>query len=110
MVLGFRDYLSSKGHVVKQHVYGNGQSAMRCDLFDETSRVLYEAKGTSHRMSIRLAIGQLFDYRRFEDKEPGLAILIPGRPNDEIVDLCNALTIEIVWPVGDSFTSTNNSI
>ena len=110
MVLAFSDYLSSKGHVVKQHVYGNGQSAMRCDLFDETSNVLYEAKGTSHRMSIRLAIGQLFDYRRFEDKEPGLAILIPGRPNDEIVDLCNALTIEIVWPIGDSFTSTNNAI
>lgn len=110
MVLGFRDYLSNKGHVVKQHVYGKGNSAMRCDLFDETSGVLYEAKGTSHRMSIRLAIGQLFDYRRFEDKEPALAILIPGRPNDEIVDLCNELNIEIVWPVGDTFISTNNSI
>jgi hypothetical protein len=61
-------------------------------------------------MSIRLAIGQLFDYRRFEDKEPALAILIPGRPNDEIVDLCNELNIEIVWPVGDTFISTNNSI
>jgi len=110
MVLAFRDYLSSKGHVVKQHVYGNGQSAMRCDLFDETSNVLYEAKGTSHRMNIRLAIGQLFDYRRFENKEPELAILVPGRPNDEIVDLCNSLNIEIVWPTGDSFISTNNAI
>jgi len=110
LVLAFRDYLSSKGHVVTKHVYGNGLSAIECDLFDETSNVLYEAKGTSHRMNIRLAIGQLFDYRRFEHKEPELAILVPGRPNDEIVDLCNSLNIEIVWPTGDSFISTNNAI
>jgi hypothetical protein len=39
-----------------------------------------------------------------------LAILILGRPNDEIVDLCNKLNIEIVWPIGDMFISTNHSI
>ncbi|SVB91063.1 uncharacterized protein METZ01_LOCUS243917, partial [marine metagenome] len=34
---------------------------------------------------------------KYRHKEPALAILILGRPNDEIV-----------WPVGDTCISTNN--
>jgi len=36
---------------------------------------------------------------KYRHKEPALAILIFDRPNDEIV-----------WPVGNMFISTNNSI
>ena len=40
---------------------------MFCDLYDKTTRTLYEAKGTTTRMAMRMAIGQLADYARFAD-------------------------------------------
>jgi len=108
LVIKFKNFLESRGHRTTQHVYGNGSSAMRCDLFDETQGVLVEAKGTSHRMNIRLAIGQLLDYRRFEQTEPMLAILVPFRPTAEMVDLCSELDIEMVWTMGDGFESSRS--
>ena len=103
VVHAFADFLKDRGHKVGTHHYGKGSTAMRCDLFDETEQVLYEAKGTAHRFQIRLAIGQLLDYRRFEAGTPKLAILVPSRPNDDIIDLCNGLDISVTWMNGDSF-------
>jgi hypothetical protein len=59
-----------------------------------------------------MAIGQLFDYRHFgefddETHRPlRLAILVPSRPADDIVELLKALQIEVTWQVGsDKFVS-----
>ncbi|WP_448719339.1 hypothetical protein [Microbacterium natoriense] len=34
------------------------------DIYDKTDRVLYEAKALSGRTDVRMAVGQLYDYRR----------------------------------------------
>jgi hypothetical protein len=79
------------------------------DLFDVSAKVLYEAKGRVDRNSIRLAIGQLLDYRRHIDPEPeALAILLPKAPHDDLKDLIESVDIKLVfeedgrfvgWPV-----------
>ena len=68
LVLAYRDHLESQGHEVTRHMYsvGGAGSPLGCDLVDETAQVLYEAKGDVRRASVRMAIGQLLDYRRFE--------------------------------------------
>jgi len=67
------------------------------DIYDETENILYEAKGTATRVAIRMAIGQLLDYRRHIDR-PGvrLAILLPHRPSEDLVALVTGLGIAVV--------------
>jgi hypothetical protein len=67
------------------------------DIYDETENILYEAKGTATRVAIRMAIGQLFDYRRHIDRQGvRLAILLPHRPSDDLVELVTGLGIAVV--------------
>ena len=65
-------------------------------MFDNTTGELVEAKGRTTRASIRLAIGQVLDYRRHVDHE-SLAILIPTRPNADALDLLGGLMISCVY-------------
>jgi 5-methylcytosine-specific restriction protein A len=84
------------------------------DLFEVGARVLYEAKGVADRNSIRLAIGQLFDYRRHVKPEPkALAILLPEAPNEDLRNLIESVGISLVyedngefigWPVNGGST------
>jgi hypothetical protein len=54
-----------------------------CDLFDKTTRTLYESKGTVTRAAVRMAIGQLADYARLVDPRPQRVSLLPERPRDD---------------------------
>ena len=49
------------------------------DLADVTDNVLYEAKGSAERMSLRLAVGQVLDYGHYVDRSR-LAVLLPSAP------------------------------
>ncbi len=66
------------------------------DVFNITTGELIEAKGTTTRNDIRAAIGQLFDYRRRIDHK-SLAVLVPVRPADDLVDLLMSLGISCVY-------------
>lgn len=70
---------------------------LRCDLFDETANALIEAKSSVSRESVRLAIGQLFDYRRFEQHSPELSVLMPRRPTDDLFALLGSTGIHAIW-------------
>jgi hypothetical protein len=61
--------------------------------------LLVEAKPDPDRGSIRIAIGQLFDYRRHLAHRLGtdLAILTISRPDQSYVDLLLDLQITILW-------------
>lgn len=67
------------------------------------TRLLIEAKtsssGSDGRTQIRMAIGQLFDYRHtcFEKEKIALAILLPKRPDQNIVDLLQSLKIHTLY-------------
>ncbi len=56
-----------------------------------------EAKGTVRREAIRMALGQLLDYRRFLDKSRRV-VLLPGPPRQDLCELLAAYLISIIVP------------
>ena len=62
-----------------------------------------EAKASCRRESIRMAIGQLLDYRRYEKTQPELAMLLPSEPNPDIRELLASLDIAWIWPHKSDF-------
>ncbi len=65
-----------------------GSAALYTDLADMTDYMLYGAKGSEKRMSVRPALGQVLDYGRFIDAHD--AVLLPEPPTADLVDLLQA--------------------
>ena len=107
LVLAFAEHLGNQGHRVTRHWYrpGGPVPPLVCDLVDETDHVLYEAKGDIRRASVRMAIGQLFDYRRFEPASTSLAVLLPRQPAPDVIDLIRSVPASVVWRTMDGFAS-----
>jgi hypothetical protein len=105
LVKEFHDYLSDRGHVVTgRHYKVEGEARLlRADLFVKDTATLVEAKASNGRNAIRTAIGQLYDYRRFEEHEPTLAVLVPLAPARDLERLLTGLDIGCVWPHRDGF-------
>lgn len=83
----FRSRLLSAGHEVSRfRITRSGTPPLYTDLADTTSQVLYEAKGSSDRMSVRLALGQILDYGRCVENM-GLALLLPDEPSPDLIAL-----------------------
>lgn len=74
------------------------------DVYDGTDRVLYEAKALSGRSEVRMAVGQLYDYRRHV-KVDGLrcSVLLPERPKADLRDLIDAAGLGLAFRDGDRF-------
>ena len=101
LVQAFADYLQAEGHETARHKIKSPDSAhpMFTDIHDRTDNVLYEAKGASSRNDIRLAIGQLFDYRRYiDDPAPSaIAVLLPSEPAPDMKQLLSSLSIKCMF-------------
>lgn len=108
LVKRYADHMSSAGHDVTGRHYRASSEArlLRADLFLRDLNVLVEAKATVARNDIRLAIGQLLDYRRFESTAPDMAVLLPDRPGDDMLELLGDLSIACVWPVKNGYRDT----
>ena len=80
-----------------QHLSALPYGQLKCDAWDEERRNLIEAKGSTSREDIRMAVGQLFDYS-FQGKEkckqPNMAILFPRKPPLERVEWLKPLGIK----------------
>ena len=74
-----------------------------CDLWDPTSALLIEAKGSTSREAVRMAVGQLLDYRRFIEPRPELAVLLPERPRRDLVAYLQSVDVAIIYKEGDDF-------
>lgn len=72
-----------------------------CDLFDQTSNTLVEAKGSIARPAFRMAIGQLADYSRLIDPAPKKVILLPEKPRPDLLQLAKSQGIGVTWPDGN---------
>ncbi len=72
-------------------------SMLSVDLFDLTHWRLLEAKVKVDRETIRMAIGQLRDYKRFYDRSPSLAVLLPFRPSVDCLKLLTDNRISVIW-------------
>lgn len=68
------------------------------DPSGDRQSVLVETKSSSDRADIRLAIGQLLDYRRaFSRQRPELVILLPAKPQPDDIDLLSSVDIGVLW-------------
>ena len=81
---------------------GFGQNYIRearlfVDLFDRRKWRLIEAKASADRGHIRMAVGQLLDYRRFYAKSPSLGVLLPERPTAACLTYLRENRITAVW-------------
>lgn len=83
----FQQYLETHGRqVMRYRITPAGIPPLYSDLADTTENILYEAKGTADRMSVRLALGQILDYGRYVEGSR-LAVLLPDAPTDDLVGL-----------------------
>jgi hypothetical protein len=100
LVHAFSARLERDGHdVCRFQFLPEGEAApLFCDLFDKTTRTLYEAKGTVTRNAIRMAIGQLADYGRFVDEPRSLVILVPEEPRADLIALAASQGVGVTWP------------
>ncbi len=95
----------SRDHHVWRHAIRLGDGTeLRTDLFDQDTGLLVEAKASSDRPSIRMAVGQLLDYEQFISPKPKWkAVLVPDRPADDLVALLDTLNIAAIWASSDTF-------
>lgn len=108
LVSSYSAYMLARGHeVVGRHYRSVDESRpLRADLMVRDLNVLVEAKASDARYAVRMAIGQLFDYRRYEASKPLLAVLLPREPVRDLTALLDGLSIGCVWPRGSGFADT----
>jgi hypothetical protein len=107
----FADHLRSMGRAPARHrirVIESG-SRLETDLFDEDASILYEAKSSVDRSTIRLGLGQILDYRRFMNDVEHYRLLLPERPIAELVGLLALYDVGITWADGDEWRDESAS-
>jgi len=108
LVESYEVFLSESGHEsarLRIDVPG-GTSSFVTDVFDVTARVLYEAKASTDRMTVRLAIGQLLDYLRFVPEARG-ALLLPADPGEDLASLVETCGLAVTWPENDAWRNSD---
>jgi hypothetical protein len=111
LVIALRDHLRTRQHeVCRLKIVPPGEAKpLFSDLLDRTTGTLVEAKGSTERGAIRMAIGQLADYKRFMDPPPNhLAVLLPSRPRPDLQALLTEEHIEVIWPTDGGFDDTTD--
>lgn len=74
------------------------------DVYDEHDHVLYEAKAIAGRSDLRMAVGQLYDYRRHIDvADLRCSVLLPTRPTADLRDLLADAGLGLVFRDRDAF-------
>lgn len=107
LVLALEAHLLALGHTInRQRLLPSGEARpIVTDLFDATTGVLVEAKGTVERNAIRMVIGQLCDYRRLF--APGevhhVAGLFPREPRPDLCELLLEQGIIVVYQTESGF-------
>ena len=111
LVHRYRDHLAAKGIAVSRKKYRAGQvRPMFCDLWVQDLHALIEAKNSDNREALRMAIGQLYDYRRFHEPPVRLAVLLSHPPHRDELALLQSAGIEAIWEYGTGFRDSANGI
>lgn len=100
LVHEFSDWLDREHDVAASALdipYVPEARTLRADMWLPAQRVLIEAKASSSRESLRMAIGQLFDYARYLTPRPRTCVLIPARPADDMLALLAEHQIGCAW-------------
>jgi hypothetical protein len=112
LVLRYRDHMAAKGITVrrKRYLAAGEVRPIYSDAWVEERQALIEAKNSDSRENLRQAIGQLYDYRRFHQPSPRIAVLLPYKPGAERLDLLKSAGIEALWPYGEGFRDSAGGI
>jgi hypothetical protein len=99
LVLAYKAYMEARGsRMCALRFQPAGElKPLFCDVYDASRGNLLEAKGSTAREAIRMAIGQLADYVRFVRSTPRLAVLLPTRPREDLEELLRTQSIAAVW-------------
>jgi hypothetical protein len=91
--------LIAEGHdVCRLQLWPEDEPApLYCDLYDRTTDMLIEAKGSTSRPAFRMAIGQLADYARLVEPSPAKLILAPEKPRPDLLRLARDQQIGVTW-------------
>jgi hypothetical protein len=102
LMSGYKKCLWDSGRVVERLLFGR----LVCDAHEEDRNNLIEAKSSNGRSYIRMAVGQLLDYA-FLGKEkfgtPHMAILVPKKPEAEILTWLHGLKVSVIWKQRKAF-------
>ncbi|MCE7006264.1 hypothetical protein LWC34_25990 [Kibdelosporangium philippinense] len=99
----YQAWLEAQQHDVKRlRLRPPGElRALYTDIYDVTAEELYEAKSTVNRNDIRMAVGQLLDYRRHIDvKVQQMTVLLPERPSSDLVNYIASCGMSCVYAAG----------
>jgi hypothetical protein len=104
LVSDWIDWCAGQGRTVTRPIIPTDEgSTIRGDAFDEGRSLLVEAKGSSERKHVRMAIGQLLDYSSLLDHDHTRAILVPDPIPSSLEELALSLGIGVIHRSGDSF-------
>ncbi|MFV0307464.1 MAG: hypothetical protein ACK5OX_06955 [Desertimonas sp.] len=97
--------VAMRGRNCVRFEYPNG---CQCDLYVVETDLLVEAKASASRDHVRMAIGQLMDYRRFH---PGasIAVLTPTKPDEDVIDIIHSVGATAIWEEGSNFVGSRSS-
>ncbi len=107
LLQGYRKWLQQQDRKLSKVFY----QKLRCDAFEQERRNLIEAKSSTNREHIRMAVGELLDYAyqgRKKFHNPHLAILLPNEPDAEAVEWLGPLNINLIWRKSRAFLDNAN--
>ncbi|MCS5495625.1 hypothetical protein NY547_00035 [Cnuibacter physcomitrellae] len=94
----FGSWRERRGSILKRLRIPVNGSVIVPDFYDETLGEVIEAKKSPARGYVRTAIGQVLDYcnnARQAGYSASPAVLLPGRPDADLIDLCKSLGIAL---------------
>jgi hypothetical protein len=107
LLIGYQRWLRRRGRNLATAKYGK----LQCDGFERTRCNLIEAKSSTSREHIRMAVGQLLDYAfQIEQKfgKPRMAILLPKKPDPNTVNWLRQCNISLIWREKTAFLDNAN--
>lgn len=108
LVQDFVEYLRAQGDQIERNELTVPGTTRRLytDVFNVSRRQLIEAKAGTSRNEVRMAIGQLADYRYLLGTQLRAGVLLEAKPEPSLVDLLGSLKIATIWPEGAAFVDS----
>jgi hypothetical protein len=103
----YEAWLSDQGRTLKAVRYG----ALQCDGYESARSNLIEAKSSTRREHIRMAVGQILDYSykgRNWLRGPNMALLLPKRPVQDVEAWLDSMNIKLIWREEKAFFDNAN--
>lgn len=107
LLIAYRRWLKRQGRTLPTTKYGK----LQCDGFEKARCNLIEAKSSTSREHIRMAVGQLLDYSFEIEKrfgKPNMAILLPKEPAPDSVNWLARWNINLIWRKAGAFLDNAN--